>query len=66
MEIMLFTSVAGVGLTLVASGVAQNTLYKKGKAELAETLDIMTKGSVLLYAAYFLWKLLQASTVFLM
>lgn len=63
---MLFTSVAGVGLTLVASGVAQNALYKKGKAELAETLDIMTKGSALLYAAYFLWKLLQVSTAFLM
>lgn len=59
---MLFTSVAGVGLTLVASGVVQNTLAKKGKVELAETLDIMTKGSALMYAAYFLWQLFQTAT----
>lgn len=59
---MLFTSVAGVGLTLVASGVAQSTLIKKGKQNLADTLDVVTKGSVLLYAVYYIWTLMEVAT----
>lgn len=59
---MLFTSVAGVGLTLVASGVAQSQLVKKGKQELADTLDLVTKGSVLMYAVYYVWQLASVMT----
>lgn len=60
---MLFTSVAGVGLTLVASGVAQSTLVKKGKQDLADSLDLMTKGAVLTYSLYFLYNLMHLATV---
>lgn len=59
---MLFTSVAGVGLTLVASGVAQSTMVKKGKQDLADSLDAMTKIGALSYAVYFLYNLMHLAT----
>lgn len=59
---MLFTSVAGVGLTLVTSGIAQATLAKKGRQELADSLDTMTKGGLFMYASYFLYNLMHLVT----
>jgi len=56
---MIFSTVVGMGTTLAVSGVTQIILVAKGKKDLAETLNLLTKFGAVSYSAYFLWDLFK-------
>jgi hypothetical protein len=58
-----FTTLAFASGTLIASGVADRILVHKGKADLAETLRLLTHAGALGYTAYFFVKLIQSSAM---
>lgn len=61
-----FVTVTGVAVTLIASGVVENQLSKKGKEGQAATLRAMTHLGAGLYASYFLMVLMKiVSSAFL-
>lgn len=61
-----FVTVTGVAVTMIASGVVENQLAKKGKESQATSLRVMTHLGAGLYASYFLMNLLKlVSSAFL-
>lgn len=58
---LTFSTFAGVGITLMGSSVADKVLHHYGKADLAETLRVLTHLGALGYGVYFAVKLLQSA-----
>lgn len=58
-----FTTVIGVGGTLIASGVGEIILKYKGKDELATTLKALTFLGVYGYSLYWVFELLQKAAM---
>lgn len=54
-------SIAGFGATIVLSAISQSILKDKGKPDLADTLNNVTVTGAALYAAYFVYQLIQTS-----
>lgn len=58
-----FTTVVGVGGTLIASGVGELILKYKGKDELASTLRFLTNSAAYGYGLYWAFELLQKAAM---
>lgn len=62
-NMVTFTTVIGVGGTLIASGIGELVLRYKGKEDLAETLKFITSASAYGYGLYWAFQVVQKAAI---